>query len=245
MQNKDLSGIIDIHCHITPAVDDGAQTKMQVREMLKKEYADGVRGILLTPHYRKGMFESDTDLVRKRAAYVKYEVQQLGLDMQIFLGREYHANKDMVSELRQNPYFRINGGRYVLVEFSSMHSYEKIRNWLYQIITAGFVPIVAHVERYPDVMKDMRNVEDLIALGSLIQISTSAVLGEHGYRLKQYTKKMLQEHLVHFVASDAHDMDERRPNMKECYDYISKKFGNRYAGELFKENPKKILQGVD
>lgn len=245
MSEKEMIGMVDLHSHIVPGVDDGAQTKSQVRQMLRKEYEDGVRTLVLTPHYRKGMFESETELVRKRAAYVIQESKNLGLDMQIYLGREYHANSDMITELKQNPYYRINQGKYVLVEFSSAHSFEKIRNWIYQMVVAGFRPVIAHIERYPDVMKDLARVEELVELGGLVQISTSAILGDHGFRLKGYTKKLLQKRLVHFVASDAHDMEDRQPNMEVCYQYVAKKYGEDYARELFVTNPEKILKTVD
>lgn len=246
MSNEEIrEGMVDIHCHILPAVDDGAQTKSQVRELLKKEYEDGVRALVLTPHYRKGMFEADTELVVKRAEYVKHEVRKMGLAMDIYLAREYHANTDMIKELKANPLYRINQGRYVLVEFSSAHSYEKVRNWIYQLVVAGFRPIIAHVERYPDVMKEIAQVEELVELGAYIQISTSAILGEHGFRLKGYTKKLLQKRLVHFVASDAHDMESRRPNMMECRNYVTKKYGEVYARQLFERNPRNILSDTD
>lgn len=238
-------GMVDIHCHILPAADDGAQTKSQVRELLEKEYEDGVRALVLTPHYRKGMFEADTELVMKHAAYVQHEVKRLNLDMDIYLAREYHANADMIEELKANPVYRINQSKYVLVEFSSAHSYEKVRNWIYQLVAAGFKPIIAHIERYPDVMKKIEQVEELVELGAYIQISTSAILGEHGFRLKGYTKTLIKKRLVHFVASDAHDMDDRRPNMLECRNYVVKKYGEALARELFECNPWNILSDTD
>lgn len=238
-------GMVDIHCHIVPAVDDGAQTKSQVRALLKKEYEDGVTTLVLTPHYRKGMFDAPDDLVLKRAAYVMHEVRELGLPMEIYLAREYHANTDMIEELKAKSQYRINKSRYVLVEFSSAHSYEKIRGWIYQLVAAGLRPIIAHVERYPDVMSKLEQVDELIQLGAYIQISTSAVLGEHGLRLKGYTKNLLKRRMVHFVASDAHDMESRRPNMRECREYVAKKFGEDYAEELFVKNPRNILSDTD
>lgn len=244
-EEKTRQGMVDIHCHIVPAVDDGAQTKSQVRALLKKEYEDGVTALVLTPHYRKGMFEAPDDLVLKRAAYVMHEVRELGLPMKIYLAREYHANADMIDELKATPQYRINEGRHVLVEFSSVHSYEKIRGWIYQLVAAGFRPIIAHVERYPDVMRDIEQVDELIQLGAYIQISTSAILGEHGLRLKGYTKTLLKKRMVHFVASDAHDMENRRPNLRECREYVAKKFGAGYAEELFVENPRNILSDTD
>lgn len=236
--------MVDIHCHIIPGVDDGARTKSQTRKLLKMEYESGVRAIILTPHYRKGMFEADREFVIKQASYVKDEMRNLELDMKLYLGCEYHANSDMIEELRENPHFRINGSNYVLVEFSSAHSFAKIRNWIYQLVTSGFVPIVAHIERYPAVDCEEK-VEELINLGALMQVDAGAILGEYGFRQKKMSWKLLKKRMVHFVASDAHDTEKKRPNLKECSARLEKKLSRSYVDELLVHNPQKILEKFD
>ena len=236
--------MIDIHCHIIPGVDDGAKTRFQVRELLKMEYESGVRALILTPHHRKGMFEADRETVMKRASYVRDEIQSLKMDMKLYLGCEYHANSDMIEELRENPHFRINGSNYVLVEFSSAHSFAKIRNWIYQLVTSGFVPIIAHIERYPAAVDRTEKVEELVNLGALIQVDAGAVLGEYGFKQKRISWMLLERYLVHFVASDAHDTENTRPNLKECAVRLERKLGRSYAEELLVQNPQKILEKI-
>ncbi len=236
-----MIGMTDMHCHITPGVDDGAQTKEDVKRLLQMEYDGGVRTIILTPHYRKGMFETDLETVIKHATFVKQTAIDMQLDMEVYLGCEYHANNDMIEELNQNECYRLNGGRYVLVEFSSSHSYMKVRNWIYQLITSGYKPIIAHIERYPMVVDKMEKVEELIRLGAKLQVSSGAVLGEHGFGAKLFTRKLLKKHMVHFIGSDAHDLKDRKPNLDLCAAYISKKMGDAYAKEIFVTNPRCIL----
>ena len=163
-----MRGMIDVHCHIVPAVDDGAASKKEVRNLLLQEYKSGVRELILTPHYRKGMFETPRDIVERRAEYVAREVDRLRLDMQVYLGCEYHANADMLMELCKEERFRMNGGRYVLVEFSGRHDYQRVRNYIYQLQQEGYYPVVAHVERYPQVIKQLEQVEELIELGAIV-----------------------------------------------------------------------------
>ncbi len=241
-EHKMREGMADIHCHILPGVDDGAATKTDVKQLLKMEYDGGVRTIVLTPHYRKGMFEPERERVLKHAAYVKYEAKNLGLDIEVYLGCEYHANSEMIEELKANPHFRMNGGKYVLVEFSSSHSYSKIRNWIYQLVASGFIPIVAHVERYPAVVDELDRVDDLVGLGALVQVSAGAILGEHGFRTKLIARKLLKRKWIHFIGSDAHNTRTRRPNLKECEAYVAKKMGQTYANDIFVRNPQKILK---
>lgn len=237
-----MEGMIDVHCHIIPGVDDGPSTKSEVRSLLKRQYESGVRAIVLTPHYRKGMFEADKELVIKRAKYVVKEVMNLGLDMKIFLGCEYHANTDLIEDLLREKRFRINGGRYVLLEFSHRHYFDKVRNWVLQAIQAGFKPIIAHPERFPQVDMILEQVEELSHLGALIQIDSGALLGKQGFRLKRIAKKMLKAGYVDLIGTDAHDMDRRCPDLDACAKYVTKKMGEEYARKILIENPKKILR---
>ena len=236
-----MIGMTDMHCHIVPGVDDGASEK-EVKELLQMEYDSGVRTIILTPHYRKGMFETSLKTVIEQAMLVKQTALDMALDMEIYLGCEYHANNDMIEELNQIECYRMNGGKYVLVEFSSGHSYMKIRNWIYQLITSGYKPIIAHVERYPMVTDKMEKLEELIRLGAKLQVSSGAVLGQHGFGTKLLARKLLKKRMVHFVGSDAHDTRDRKPNLDLCATYVAKKMGEAYAKEIFIENPRCIFE---
>lgn len=234
--------LIDMHCHIIPGVDDGAKNREDASELLLMEYKSGVRKIVLTPHYRKGMFEPDEREVRQGLEKVRQIILELGIEMEVCLGCEYYANSDMTKELIEHERFRMNGGKYVLVEFSSQHNFLKIRNWIYELVKAGFEPIIAHVERCPAVMEKKELVEELVELGAWIQVDAGAILGEDGWRLKTMSRRLLKEELIHFIGSDTHDKKRRRPNLKECYLYVAKKMGVQYAQELFFDNPRVLLK---
>lgn len=237
-----MMGMIDMHCHIIPGVDDGAQTKAEVRKMLRMEYNSGVRTLILTPHYRKGLFEPPKELVAERAQQVMHEIKRMQLDMKVYLGCEYHANADMLADVQENPNFRMNGGRYVLVEFHETHTMTRIRNWIYQLVAGGFCPIIAHVERYPQVMENMEYVEELMELGALIQVDASALIGKDGFRLKRVARNLLKKEYIHFIGSDAHDTKVCYPNLDLCRKYVEKKKGKEYAQEIFVTNPRKLLE---
>lgn len=240
-----MRGMVDIHCHIMPDIDDGAKTKQEVVEMLRKEYESGVRAIVLTPHHRKSVCEPPKDLIMKRYAYVKRLVEKLELDMKIYCGCEYHAHSDMLDELRQNKHFRINGSRYVLLELSSRHSYQRIRNWVYDLTNEGLCPIVAHIERYPQVAENVERVSELIELGALVQINSDSLLGRNGRRVQKVVKNLIKKGYVHFIASDAHDMHKRYPNLDLSRKYVAKKWGKAKAEEILVENPQMILNKME
>lgn len=234
--------LTDIHCHMLPGVDDGPKTGKLAAAMLKKAYKDGVRRIIVTPHYRAGMFEPEKKVLIQRFLKMREYAGHIGTTgIKLYLGCEYHREVDMVSALLNGMHPTLAGSRYVLTEFSSMDGYYRIRTTLYDLISAGFIPIIAHVERYPAFVEQPKNIEDAIDLGAKIQVNADALLGEDGYRIKHFCKRLMKNEEVDFIASDAHDMKNRPSRLKECAEYVEKKWGEQTAIRIFEKNPSKII----
>ena len=102
--------------------------------------------------------------------------------------------------------------------------------------------MIAHIERYPDLIDDMDNIWELIELGAYVQLNAASVLGEYGKKTKQFCKRAMKEDCVHFIASDAHGTEYRKPNLGKCAKYVTKKMGKEYAERIFVKNPEKILR---
>lgn len=237
-----MVGLYDIHCHILPKIDDGSSSIAETVKLLKLEYADGVRIIIVTPHYRVGMFEPSMDEIHKQYARVKEIAAMVGDGMQIFLGCEFHANADMVATLRQGKRPTMAGSRYVLTEFSEKHDYAFIRGKCYELLSNGYKPVVAHAERYPAIRKDIGHLEDLAETGTYIQMNAGSILGEDGFLVKQFCKKAIKGNLIHFVGSDAHNLTDRRPLLGRCADYLEGLMGEAYTRHILIENPKMIFE---
>ena len=238
-----MNGLIDIHCQMVPGVDDGSKNFRMTRQMLILQKRQHVEKIIVTPHMRVGMFEAPQAEINRRFMKMKELVTRMGIGIDLYLGCEYHSSSSMVSNLNEGKRPTLAGSRFVLVEFSAAHSYEKIRSQIYDLIVGGYIPVIAHIERYPALMKDLDRVEDLIDMGALMQISASAVIGDAGWKAKRLCKKLIQEDFVDYIASDAHDPVRRRPNLGECADYLEKKMGRAYVNKIMRENPRKILGG--
>lgn len=236
-----MQGLVDIHCHIVPEVDDGAHSIHEAALMLQSEYQNGVEAIILTPHYRRGMFETSQEQVEKQFRKVWKLTRRSRSGMRVYLGCEYHTNRNMVANLNAEKRPTMAGSRYVLTEFSSMHGYEIIRNQLYELIAAGYKPIVAHAERYPCLLKQPDRIRELIDLGAEIQITAGSILGDAGWRIKHFCWKLLKKKQVKYIASDMHDLEERGCRLKECAEVLEKKFGSRYVEQVMRRNPMKII----
>ena len=151
---KRMKGIYDIHCHIVPGVDDGAKDLKTSVRMLQKEYDDGVRNIIATPHFRYDMFEPSLEQVKKQFLRVRKAAAEIGEDgIQMYLGCELHSSMDMTDCLKKGERLTMSGSRYVLTEFRTSDEKSYIRERVQALIRKGYYPIIAHVERYHSVVK--------------------------------------------------------------------------------------------
>lgn len=239
--------MIDIHSHIVFDVDDGPQSRGESKVLLEEAYAQGVRTIVSTSHRRKGMFETPEDKIAANFREVKQLAQEIASDLTILYGAEIYFSGDALEKLEKGLIPRLNGTRYALIEFSMNTPYRDIHSALSKILLLGITPVIAHIERYHALENDEKRVKELINMGCYTQINSSSVMkpkffGDAYKFMKKRAAYFLEKNLVHVVASDMHNLDNRPPFMKEAYDLITKKYGRDRARELFETNPAKILR---
>ena len=232
----------DIHCHILPGVDDGAKDMEMAKALLQKEAEDGVQNIILTPHYRRRMFEPEVSLIRDTYEQLKQETADW--DIRLYLGCEYHANMDMAEELNAGKCLTLGGSRYVLCEFSEGDMTSYITERTYQLLTSGYIPILAHIERYKALTRDFSLIDDLVERGCRMQVNAGSILGEDGFFVRRFCKKLIEYELLHFIGSDAHNLKDRTPRIGECAAFLEKKYGEDYARRLLQYNPEKIMAAM-
>ena len=238
-----MTGLFDIHCHIVPHVDDGSKSLEESRRMLEMEYEDGVRTIIMTPHFRYDMFETPLEEVKEQFERVKEMAEQQFKDLRVFLGCELHSSMDMVSCLDEGRRLTLAGSRYVLAEFSARDTKGYIMERVRQLVMNGYHPIIAHLERYPAVRGDLEMISDLRDVGAYIQINADTISGKDGLGEKWFAKKLMKRGLLDFVGSDAHGCKSRVPGMAKAWNQVVKTMGKDYAYEIFVENPSEILEG--
>ena len=239
--------MIDIHSHIVFDVDDGPQSRGESKVLLEEAYAQGVRTIVSTSHRRKGMFETPEDKIAAHFSEVKQLAQEIGPDLTILYGAEIYFSGDALEKLEKDLIPRLNGTRYALIEFSMNTPYRDSHSALSKILLLGITPVIAHIERYHALENNEKRVKELINMGCYTQINSSSVLkpklfGDTHKFMKKRAAYFLEKNLVHVVASDMHNLDNRPPFMKEAYELITKKYGRDRARDLFETNPAKILR---
>lgn len=236
-----MENYIDIHSHILPGVDDGADSLETSLKMLHMAAQDGISRIILTPHSKPWHGRRSSIEVADRVGRLRDRLQEERLDLKLYAGNELYYRSGLLEELENGLAGTLADSHYVLVEFEPSAEYDYIRNGVYTLLTGGYYPVVAHVERYKNVCAKKTGVSELIEMGCFIQVNAGSVTGKYGFGAARLTRKLLRQGLVHFVATDAHDLGRRRPCLSECARYIEKKFGPDTGRRLLLDNPMCVL----
>lgn len=240
-----MNGFIDIHSHILCGVDDGAPSTSVMLEMLKIAYDDGIRGICVTPHYENPMVAAvdEKKSFSEDEAYrlLQEAVKKSYPDMKLWRGNEIFYHHDCVENLESGKCFSLGGGRHVLVEFFLLIEGRKAIKCLQNFLNSGYIPVLAHVERYDFLRKKFGYAEMLSDIGVKLQVNAASVLGAYGSNVKRYVHKLIRHGLVDIISSDAHNSEEQSPRLSECYEYVCKKYGENVAERLFRLNALDIL----
>ena len=236
-----MIGIVDLHSHILPYVDDGALRKEESDMLIGMLYSQGVRISCATPHLRKGMFETSDEDILKQFEKLEERTKASGNDIRMFLSREYHCDELFIEKLRQGKILPLGNSKALLIEFSQSHSIEDIEKYIKLVMDHGYAPVIAHIERYPVFKGQLDKVRQLADMGAYIQINAGSILGREGMRRAMRCRKLISEKAVHAVASDAHDPYDRPAELDRCYELIRKRYGEQTANELMYINPLKIL----
>lgn len=235
--------MIDIHSHLLYGVDDGPKTIEESIKMLENAKEQGIDSMILTPHYRRGMFGYPNEEIEEHFKELKQIAEKIGIDL--YLGTEFHVNSSIVEYLKEGRCKTLAGTTYVLAEYKYDTAFTYIKSSVQDLILHGFIPIIAHVERYACMTERLERVEMLRDMGALIQVNADAVLGIDGFKIKGYVKKLLKKGHVDFVASDSHGMHERVNNLGKCRDYLYKKYDSDYVDEILEKNAQMILASVE
>ena len=232
----------DIHTHILPSIDDGARHEFSTTRMLRLAAANGTTHMVATPHFSCGIAGSRMIEIMDKFNQVREEWKSLSEQNEFYLGNELLYGEGLIDALNRGEALTMNGTRYVLVEFPVYSDYSYIRRAVQNLSYAGYWPILAHIERY-EFFKKKENIKELIRIGACMQVNADSVLGRHGFLLRRYILKLIKESMIHFIGSDAHSSSKRRPELKECENYLNRKIGSSMTHQLFQTNPDKMLKG--
>jgi protein-tyrosine phosphatase len=228
--------MIDIHCHILPCVDDGAKSWDVTVEMCRLAKQDGVTHIVATPHsnfeyhYDRGFYSALLEELRSRVPELSFS-----------LGCDFHLSFENIEDALDHPErYAIGNTRYLLAELSDFSGF-KVAEAVYQLQTAGLVPIITHPERNPVILANSELLTELSATGCLFQITANSLTGSWGRAAQKLCEAMLKKNMVHFIASDAHGLRRRPPILSAARNAAEKIVGLDAAERLVVANPLAII----
>lgn len=235
--------MIDIHCHILPDLDDGADSLEEALEMARMAAESGVTDIIATPHFRG---EPDSlDMIEEidRRCYVLREALiRQEIPVRLHKGAEILCTPQTPMMARQGLLPTLGDSRYVLTEFYFNESFGFMDSCLKKLAVCGYTPVVAHPERYEAVQWDPELLWEWSDAGYVFQLNKGSILGTLGSNAEQAAHELLELGLAHLFASDAHSCERRTPNMEGLRRWAEEYCDPECAQILLTENPKMILK---
>lgn len=233
---------IDIHNHILPGLDDGSADEKMSLQMLRMAAEDGITHMIATPHFHYRRGHATPEQIRNAMAFMQDLIDGEGIPIHLYTGNELYYTHDLIEKVKAKEVLTLADSDYVLLEFSPETEQRKIQNGVYQFLSEGYYPIIAHMERYEAFNKHPDFVETILRMGAYYQVNAGSITGDAGWALKRFTRNMLKRGMIQFVATDAHDLQKRQPNFSAAAAWIEKKLGESELREYLYENPMKILE---
>jgi protein-tyrosine phosphatase len=233
--------LCDLHTHLLPGVDDGASTMEYALQMLQNAVASDVKLLVATPHYNSDC----EDFNMYRLQFQKLQQAAKDIPIQLSLGAEVLADPVMLQRLSQEALPTINGSRYMLTEFAPDTSPEGFSEMLQGILALGYIPLVAHPERYLAVNRMPQLVVPWLDMGCHLQLTGGSIMGDYGKTVQRTAAFLLQQDLVACIASDAHGLHRRSNFLLDVYDHLSVYYSKQYAQCLMYETPMAICSNAD
>ena len=235
--------MIDLHCHILPLVDDGSSGSEESLLMLAKAAAAGTTVMVATPH--ANLFSSNDCLAERmildRIDQLRCAARKENLAIEILPGQEVCLEGNYRMLLQEGKFLSLNSSRYMLVEFDFRRNGKEAMERLSTVQAAGYVPVLAHPERFSFLTKNRKHAHYLKENGILLQINSGSLFGEFGENAHETALWMLENRLADFVASDGHSPYRRIPVLENAHEYISERFSIEYADFLLESNPNNLL----
>lgn len=235
--------MIELHCHILPGIDDGAKDIEDSIDMARAAVAEGITHILATPHYKNGHWDNEKKDILVLVDELQEELDARDIPLTIFPGQEVRINGELFEDLKEDKIqFIDEGNQYVLIEFptSSIPAYTE--SLFFELQKEGITPIIVHPERNRAVLKDPNVLLPFIEKGALAQLTAASYTGGFGKSIQKVSKQLVEANLVHFIASDAHNISSRSFHMKEAFRKLEKEFGREKVNE-YQQVTKDLVNG--
>lgn len=231
--------MIDFHSHILPGIDDGSRNLEQSIAMVNEAKEAGFTKIISTSHYMENYYECNE---RDRKQLLK-KVQENVQGIELILGNEIYITNNIIELLQNGQASSINGTKYVLFEFPLITTRPmNDKEVIYRLVENGYIPIIAHPERYPFIQENPDYLFELEEMGALFQANYGSIIGMYGLKAKKTLKILLKNNLISFLGSDVHRPEQVYNKMPKIIKKLKKIISNEEFEEFTEINPEKVLK---
>ncbi len=235
--------MIDIHSHLLPQIDDGANGWEESLAMARQAVSDGTTELAVTHHIVNNKEFSREPEILEKYNEMKKRLAAEKIPLKLHLGSEIFYQHEI--ELTARIATLNNTGRYFLVEFPMQGIPRGASDKFAQHVRSGIIPIIAHPERNAGFLKNPGRAFDFVQGGAFLQMNAGSLVGKYGEEVKDLAATLMNSRLIHFAGSDGHNTGRRSMRMGETYRLVCEKWGEKTARQIFYDNPRKMLDGEE
>lgn len=231
-----------MHTHLLPGIDDGSDSWETTMEMIRLSWRSGVRTIIATPHNLPWEEHHNTKLVPKLCREAQRRAEGKNLDIRIFPGQEIYYHHGTVKDLDEGKALTLANTNFVLIEFPENVSYTDLKSAVMQLIRSGYIPVIAHFERFP-CLQEKGRLEEIKEAGAKIQTNIHALshMGTFSYE-RRFLKTQYRREMIDFVSSDMHNVTTRSPILTEDLNWYRQHLPETYRRKIFWNNAAMLLK---
>lgn len=234
----------DIHCHILPAIDDGASDMAMALNMARIAVEDGITHLAATPHIYPGLFDNSTQTIEQAADSFRKELQRENIPLELSTGADIQMVDEMARRLKQGSMPTINHSRYCLFEPPHHIAPPRFLEAIHNVTTSGFTPLITHPERLSWIEEHYAEFLSAVKSGAWMQITAGSLTGQFGARPRHWAEKMIKDGIVHVIASDGHNLTTRAPQLKAGRHAALQFVDNEEADALVLGRPKAVWNDI-
>lgn len=236
--------MFDLHCHILPGIDDGATDLPMALEMARMAAADGITTVACTPHIYPGVYENTAAAIRQAVAAFQAELDRHGIPLRLVEGADVHLDPGLVADIRGDRIPTLAGSRYLLLEPPHHVAPPRFEEAVFELMTAGYIPVITHPERLTWVDTHYPLFTRLSERGAWMQITAGALTGRFGRRVKYWGDRFVGEGHAMLLATDAHHPERRPPLLAEARVAAATLVGEEEATHLVLTRPRGIVDNL-
>lgn len=195
----------DMHSHIIPGIDDGAQTVADSILLAKKFKELGFKKLIATPHIMADYYRNTPETINRGLDILRNGLHENQIDLEVNAAAEYYLDETLERKVRQKEVLTF-GDNYLLFELSFINAPQNLIDFIKMMQDAGFKPVLAHPERYPYYYGSIENYMQIRETGCLLQMNSIALTGYYGTGAKKAAEEMTENHMIDFIGSDMHHL---------------------------------------